>query len=165
MDLRQNDLAVLHLLKNGKHRTAEEIVSELKLDNPAISRAILTLQQNNLVKVDEKKTISAKVTEEGKRVLSEGLPEKHLILELKQGPKKIAEIKLKTKGIALGWAKKKGYVELKGEQVFVTKQGMESMDKQELELLLLKKMTEGKLISEHEAKLLGERKLVEYFGK
>ena len=165
MDLRQNDLLVLNLLKDGRQKTAEEIVAALKMDQVAVSKSILGLQENELVKVDERKTISAKVTEEGKRVLSEGLPEKLLILELTKGRKKMTEIKLLIQQHAVGWAKKKGYVEVKGDQIFVTKQGMESMNKQELELLLLKKMTTEGLLTEQEAKLLGERKLVEYFGK
>lgn len=165
MDLRQTDLIVLNALKDKAPKTTEELATTLKLDQVAISKSILTLQENGLINISETKTIAAKLTDEGKKVLSEGLPEKQLILELKRGPKKIGEIKLKTKGIALGWAKKKGYVEMKNDQVFVTKKGLESLDTQELEYMLLKKLTSGQLIAEHEAKLLGERKLVDYFAK
>jgi len=165
MDLRENDLKILHLLKDGKQMTAEHIVEELKLDQVAVSKSILALQETGLVKVEESKHIIAKITEEGNKVLSEGLPEKQLILELKDGPKKIGDIKLPIKGVALGWAKRKGYVDMKDDGVSATKTGLESLEKHEPEYLLAKKVTEGAPLSEDEAKLLRERRIVEYSSK
>ncbi len=55
------------------------------------------------------------LTEEGKRYLEEGLPEKRLAKELEKGPRDIKELRtiIPDLNIALNWAKKKFKIEIK----------------------------------------------------
>lgn len=65
-----------------------------------------------------------KLTEEGRKYLKEGLPEKNLLRTL---PKKIQEVK--TDPIGLGWAKKNGWVEISEGMVKLTSEGNKILNK------------------------------------
>ena len=65
-----------------------------------------------------------KLTDEGKQYLESGLPEKMLLKIL---PKKISQLKEFT--IAIGWAKKNEWIEIKDGVVKATVKGKESLNK------------------------------------
>jgi len=72
------------------------------------------------------------LTEEGKKYLKEGLPEKNLLKIL---PKNIQEIK--DKQIAIGWAKKNGWIEIRDGLVSLTDIGKKAMKiKTDIEIAL-----------------------------
>ncbi|MCD6476597.1 MAG: phenylalanine--tRNA ligase subunit alpha [Candidatus Aenigmarchaeota archaeon] len=94
------------------------------------------------------------LTEEGKKYLKEGLPEKNLLKIL---PKNIQEIK--DKQIAIGWAKKNGWIEIRDGFVSLTDIGKKAMKiKTDIEIAL--EQIEKKGISDLNDILL-KRKLIE----
>lgn len=99
-----------------------------------------------------------KLTNEGKKYLKEGLPEKNLADLLKKGPIDFNEAKKRIYNfpIAIQWVKKKGWVEVKDGKL-VLKKYPEKIDEEEA----LEKVHEGKNIDEKVLKILMERNLVE----
>jgi phenylalanyl-tRNA synthetase alpha chain len=98
-----------------------------------------------------------RVTEEGQRYLELGLPERRLLdildlpLDIKEASQKIEDF-----AIAMQWAKKEGWVEVKGGKLHIR-------DKPEnipLEIAL-KKVSKKEEIDEESVKLLVSRKLIE----
>lgn len=100
------------------------------------------------------------LTEEGKKYLEEGLPEKNLIKELSKKEVSFQEAK-KTENfnIAFQWAKKNNWVEIKEGKLFLTSAGKEALSKEDSLEELLKKTEEEKLL-EAEADILLKRNLV-----
>ena len=99
-----------------------------------------------------------KLTDEGKKYLKEGLPEKNLADLLKKGPVDFNEAKKRIYNfpIAIQWVKKKGWVEVKDGKL-ILKKYPEKIDEEEA----LEKVHEGKNIDEKVLKILLERNLVE----
>ncbi len=99
------------------------------------------------------------LTAEGKRYAELGLPEIRLLAILKElgGEAKLSEIgkKLKEMPIALSWAKRNGWIEIKGDRVFLLK----APEKYELQEAL-ELFARGKEIKEKFLRILISRKLV-----
>jgi len=65
------------------------------------------------------------LTEEGKKYLREGLPEKNLAKLLEKGPLKLEEAQIENLPIAIQWAKKNGWIKIdKGLLTLVKKPGV-----------------------------------------
>ncbi len=103
-----------------------------------------------------------RLTEEGRRYLKEGLPEVNLIkLLAKEGPLPIDEIKIPSKEIAVSWAKKNSWVEIKNGMVMLTTKGVRALEEENpLEKALQEIDAEGDC-EENLRKVLESRKLVE----
>jgi phenylalanyl-tRNA synthetase alpha chain len=99
-----------------------------------------------------------KLTEEGKKYLKQGLPEKNLVLLLKRGPVYFEEAKKRIENfpIAMQWVKKKGWVEVKDGKL-ILKKYPEKIDEE----VALEKIGQGKNIGGNVLKTLLERNLVE----
>jgi phenylalanyl-tRNA synthetase alpha chain len=98
------------------------------------------------------------LTEEGKNYLEKGLPERRLIELLKKVGRitlKEAEEQVENFDIALQWAKKKGFVELKFNELVLVKEP-ESFPEEEA----LKKIDAGEEVDEKILKILIQRNLV-----
>jgi phenylalanyl-tRNA synthetase alpha chain len=96
------------------------------------------------------------LTEEGKKYLEEGLPEKNLI-ELLDGPTPVREVqgRVNNFAIALQWAKKKGWVEIKEGKVIPLEQPGDMPEEDALGRISRGEEVEGETLS-----LLLKRKLV-----
>ncbi len=103
-----------------------------------------------------------RLTEEGRRYLKEGLPEVNLIkLLAKEGPLPIDEIKIPSKEIAISWAKKNSWVEIKNGMVMLTTKGVRALEEENpLEKALQEIDAEGDC-EENLRKVLESRKLAE----
>ncbi len=100
-----------------------------------------------------------KITKEGKRYLKEGFPETKLMSILRR-PMKISELRNKVENfnIALAWAKKRGWVDVKSNVVIPVKKSVtEKLEEQ----IALKNLSEGKKVEEKMISLLLKRKLIE----
>jgi phenylalanyl-tRNA synthetase alpha chain len=101
------------------------------------------------------------LTEEGERYLKNGLPEKNLVLYLeKVGKASISELEKEIENfdVALLWAKKKGWVELKFNELILVKRP-ESFPEEEA----LRKIKENRIeeVDKEMLKTLIQRRLVE----
>jgi len=97
------------------------------------------------------------LTEEGKTYSAKGLPEKRLIEALKKGPLTLdtARKKVENFSIALQWAKKNGWVVVKGNKLYLAKEPERIPEQDALE-----KLARGEEISSQMLKTLLWRKLV-----
>lgn len=99
-----------------------------------------------------------KLTKEGEIYTQRGLPEKLLLEALKEGPMKfgVAKRKIANFAIALQWAKKKGWVEVKDNMIFLVK-----MPESVPEETALKNIANGRKVDPKILETLVWRKLVE----
>ena len=123
------------------------------------------LQSKGLVKMEERLFKEYEITEEGKRFLEEGLPERRIL----KGVKKISLRELEEKfgrdvAIAVGWAKRKGWCEIskEGDEKFliVTEKGREEREKKQEEEKALERIESGDTIDEEMASLLKKRRTI-----
>jgi phenylalanyl-tRNA synthetase alpha chain len=102
--------------------------SGLSLDQ--IRRGIEWLRTKGLVNVEEKEAIRYVLGEEGKKIAAEGLPERKLVIMLQnsRGSANLSEIS-KSMGselqVALGKAKKNGWIKLEGERISLARKHAE----------------------------------------
>jgi phenylalanyl-tRNA synthetase alpha chain len=99
-----------------------------------------------------------RLTEEGKKYLEEGLPEKILVNLLKEKPLTLDEARKKIENfpIALQWAKKNGWIKIEKGKLILIKYPEKIPEQEALEAV-----EKGESISEDLAKILLFRKLIE----
>ena len=98
------------------------------------------------------------LTEEGKRYLEKGLPEKNLIALLETGSVKINEARRNVENfhIALQWAKKNNWVKISGENIILIKKPSSIPEQSALE-----KIENDEPASEDVISILLQRRLIE----
>ncbi len=137
-NLQNHDIIVLKAITDGKEYSVGDLEKSLKLDQSAIVRTAMTLSKYKLTNLREDTVETITTTPEGKNVLKEGLPEILLVKEVIGTPKKIQDIKLKDKNIAIGWARRKGLIELIKGNIKATKKGEKSLYEESDEISDLK---------------------------
>ena len=152
---------LLFLGKHGGRAMPEDVDMEMVKTMNAAS----WLQSKGLVKMEERLFKEYEITEEGKRFLEEGLPERRIL----KGVKKISLRELEEKfgrdvAIAVGWAKRKGWCEIskEGDEKFliVTEKGREEREKKQEEEEALERIESGETIDEEMASLLKKRRAI-----
>lgn len=162
MPLTQSDLIVLRALSDGRERETMELAASVGLDQAAVARAALALLGEAYTKQRTDTKIVAEISRIGRNALEQGLAETRLVKELEPMQKTVSELMLPDKGVALGWAKKKGYVLLDNGMLSLTEKGRQSTSKKEPEIVLLEKILNKDVPSEKELFLLRSRKLADY---
>lgn len=169
--LQEAEFKVLKYLTKEKSAYSSEISNKINLSTVQINRACLWLKNKELVEIKKETQEFAKLDKLGKKYLKEDLPERRFLNALKK-PLTLEEIKKKANldeqevGFAIGYLKKKSWIEL-GKKISKTK----NVKSETLEEKLLKKLSKNKLkISElkpeekHALEALKKRKeLVEIF--
>ena len=121
VELRENERETLSSLNRlGGRASTEELIKESKLPDAAVMRAVMTLQEKSLVKLQEEKQTILRLNDEGKLHAKKGLPERRLIMALdKLGGKAARNEAFEKAGlekqfvsIALGWTQRKKWTEL-----------------------------------------------------
>jgi len=162
MNLQKHEIRLLKKLADGKKRAVEALAKELEMDQAAVVRASLTFKKEMLATTEETQGLVASITKEGNKAIKNGLPETRLVEELLVGKKSIKDVKIKDMGVALGWAKKKGYVSLKNGFLEATEKGNTSLGKKEKELIILEDVKNNKTVDKKDLDILKSRKLAEY---
>jgi phenylalanyl-tRNA synthetase alpha chain len=117
-DLREHEHKTLSALKRlGGKAPAEHLAEEARLPDAAVMRAILTLQEKNMIKTDGKKQRLAEFTQEGRAYAEGGLPERRLMVALESLGRKAPLEEVVAKAgldkrfvpIALGWIQTKSW--------------------------------------------------------
>lgn len=161
-NLQMHEIKVLKFIESRENILATEIERELIMDHVAVARAIYGLEQAGLLKSKEEEKLVPRITTDGESVLKHGLIEKQLVSEVGKIGKALSEIKLADKNIALGFAKKKGYVEFAGSSLKATKAGIDALENLDAEEVLLKKASKGETLKKDELDILKSRKLADY---
>jgi phenylalanyl-tRNA synthetase alpha chain len=145
-ELRENERRTLSSLNRlGGRTSTEELIKESRLHDAAVMRAAMTLQEKNLVNVQEEKQTILKLNNEGKLHAKKGLPERRLIVALnKLGGKAARNEAFEKAGlekqfipIGLGWAQRKKWTTLdsKADTLQIAMKAEEGSDERLLKLL------------------------------
>jgi len=138
---------------------------EVDMEMVKTMNAASWLQSKGLVKMEERLFKEYEITEEGKRFLQDGLPEKKVL----KGVEKISLRELEEKfgkevAIAVGWAKRKGWCEIikEGDDKFlvITEKGKKESERKQMEEEALERIVGGDIIDEEMASLLKKRRAI-----
>jgi len=116
---------ILTLQELGGRARLERVVTASGLADAAVMRAALSLSERGVLRLHEKRIAIATITDEGRLHARRGLPERRLIRSLiKLGGEasveeavKDARLQRRFLSIAIGWLRRKGWVELKAERL------------------------------------------------
>ena len=121
VEMRENEASVMKILQSHAGNCSfDELIEDTKLGSAAISRALSSLQEKQLVRVTEAEETLLRLTKEGVTYAKEGLPERRLVqavLELggeatlDQAAKR-ANIPALLTPVVLGWIKNSGWGEV-----------------------------------------------------
>ena len=146
LELRENEQRTLLCLKRfGREVRVEQIVEAANLAHAAVMRAALTLSEKGLIEIQERRFSVIELTEEGRRYVEEGLPERRLLaIVMKSGGKitidelaEKASLDRKIFPIALGWLVRKGWGKVEGRELRLKVSGEPEEGKDEKLLRLL----------------------------
>ena len=177
IQLRENEAAVLRALKSaGGNCSFDELVTKSGQESAAVTRALATLEEKQLVNVRETEEIGLRLTDEGAQYARQGLPERRIIqavLELggeatlEQASRR-ANIQPSMASVALGWIKVAKWCEVTTQLQKIVLRAAGVPDKTEVENLLAILSTSPEVSLEqvpadlrNEVETLRRRKLVE----
>lgn len=174
VELRAHEYRTLSVLaESGGKASVDELVRKGGLPDAAVMRAVMVLQEKKLVNVGESKRTVIRLSAEGKTYAEHGLPERRLMIALKElGGSAVLDMLIeKTRfdkqlvPIALGWVRRKKWADFESQTGRLRMTGaLEEGADEELIALLKKKGgvgLEGLSVELRDAsKLLRGRKLV-----
>ncbi len=156
------EVRIIRSLEEGKEYKLDEAEKVAKISKDAILKGAYLLREKGYADVKEVIIKRYRITEEGRKYLEVGLPEERLFTFLKEkGEVTLEELERsfdkRTLGIALGWLRRKGAVEVKDKAIRLVK----DIDFKEREYLKL--ISEGRIdgIPQDVLKELKRRKLIE----
>ncbi|QGA80099.1 phenylalanine--tRNA ligase subunit alpha [Candidatus Nanohalobium constans] len=121
MRLSSQAIRVLEKLKQSGEKSVTEFEEE-GFDQATVNRALLELEEENLVKTEEQEEIIQEITEKGEKVLENGSPEHNILEQLDSGITPISDLTGNT-NIGVGKAKQKGWIEIDNGKVSKTDKG------------------------------------------
>ncbi|MBS3815662.1 MAG: phenylalanine--tRNA ligase subunit alpha [Hadesarchaea archaeon] len=135
---------------NGK-ATAKEIQENSNLDQSTVMRMALQLEEENLIKVTEKTQRKLILTQEGEKYSKNNLPEKTALQIIAKRDSinidnlsKLTGIPEEKINIAIGWLKRKNWVEIKTKNknrvLEITQKGRDALDDKKPDEILLEKL-------------------------
>lgn len=154
-------IATLHPLEQKvlplipKNKNFDSLISASKLKDVEVMRALQWLENKNII--DLKKTVKEIIALDvnGKKYSKEGLPERKFLQAIKtkelslEGIEKKTGLEKQELNISLGVLKKKAAIlvrpEKSGTIISITDHGMKLLEKESLEELFLKRLSEGSL--------------------
>jgi len=147
VELHSLEVKILQALKSARRLSIDDLEEKTKISIDSISRASLWLASKSLVSIEEKEERHARLGSDGEKFLKTGLPERTLVRSIfKAGGKasydqlsRLSGLENEEINIAIGWAKKKGWLRLfkeRGKTVLESKKPFEvGSDETVLELL------------------------------
>lgn len=105
-------------------------VSDLEdegFDQSMVNRAILELEEKELIEVEEEEEILREITEEGENIIENGSPEFRLVEKLRESePVHMSDVQ--NPDVAVGKGKRKGWIEIREGEVYLTEDGRNAED-------------------------------------
>lgn len=153
------EISTLKALSDGREKSESAIAGEGKINEDSVRRAVAWLSEKKLLKISERSRREILLSEEGKKSLKIGLPEKRMLEVLKKKAKISFEDCLKESklssaefNIALGLNKKKAFIVVvkEGSKTLLelTEVAKEFMQKKDEIEELLKKISAGNVVLE-----------------
>ncbi|RUM34145.1 MAG: phenylalanine--tRNA ligase subunit alpha [Archaeoglobus sp.] len=152
------EVTLIKELGKGKY-SVDEAAKKAGIKRDTVLKASYLLQEKGYAEVITEVTRRYFLTDEGKMYLDRGLPEEKLVKlledtnDIKELQQKMGKVEF---GIALGWLRKKGAVEIRDGKIKLVKKP-EFKEKE-----WLRAIAEGKKIGENELKTLLKRKLIDF---
>jgi phenylalanyl-tRNA synthetase alpha chain len=138
--LHEYEIAALKLLKKEKKLGLEELEKGLGIERDKLLWAIENLKSGGLVEVDKKEKAKNTLTKEGLGYLN-SMPEEKLAGAAAEKPVKLDD---KVDSVALSWAKRNGWVEIKDGRLVATPKWKAVSSKGYDQRAALKEITDGK---------------------
>jgi len=136
VELREHERKTLVALKKlGGKAAMQQLVDAAGLPDAAVARAVLMLEEKQMVQTSERKQVFTKLTEEGKSYARNGLPEQRVMVALEElgGKASLGDVISKAGlekqfvPIALGWVQRKKWAlldsKMKSLQIQKVEQG------------------------------------------
>jgi len=145
--LQENERKVLLALKGRKAATTEELSSATGLGRDAVEKAGAWAETKGVVSVEEEISHTVNLTDEGRRYVEEGLPEKRLLKLVQSGETEIRGLKasFKSLDIALVWVRRNEWVSIREGNLELTVKGLQAMTRETLDERILYKISETPL--------------------
>lgn len=125
MKLSSQAKQVLEHLQDGP-ATVSELEDE-GFDQSMVNRAILELEEQELIEVEEEEEIVQKITEAGENVMENGSPEFRLVEKLRESePVQMADVE--NPDVAVGKGKQKGWIEIREGEIYLSEKGESAED-------------------------------------
>ncbi|WP_292463108.1 phenylalanine--tRNA ligase subunit alpha [Methanolobus sp.] len=122
-NLTSNEKTLLISLEKLKKATPEELAQSAGMKIETAMQAAFLLEENGLARVDESVIETYELTDEGRKYVSEGLPERKVIDAISE-PTPLQELKQRfspdVAGIATGWLRRKGWANIENGMVAPT---------------------------------------------
>jgi len=155
--LHEHEKIIIKALLDGE-QTVEKLAEATGLKKDSIEKASLWSKAKGVVKQREDVSEFLEMTEEGRRYLEEGLPEKKLIKHINEGKESLDSLK-KTELFNLGlqWAKFNNWISIEGDEVELTSTGKKALTSKIPEEMLLESL--GRKVKLDKVK--ADKKLIE----
>ncbi|MBA7494226.1 hypothetical protein ES702_04801 [subsurface metagenome] len=159
-ELHQLEKSLLLALKDGKKTRLRKLLKKTKLPYASIARASVWLSSKGYVKIEDVKKSFIQLDSEGKKTLKKGLPERILVeAVLKNGGRTLidivstlTELRKDEINIALGWGRRKGWLNFSRENgemfILIKEKPKKGLDEQLIEQLSKGSMTIDSLTSQ-----------------
>ena len=120
---------ILDFLKHNENATLESIAKNLDIKINVLIELLKNMEIERLVTIKYTDALKVEVTKEGKIDIEEGFPEEKLLNEAKKSKLHLSNVD----NIALGWAKRNGWVSIIDNYIKITDKG-ERFDSKEYKL-------------------------------
>ncbi|MBN1683306.1 hypothetical protein JW865_07120, partial [Candidatus Bathyarchaeota archaeon] len=158
--LNENERKLLLALKDKNAAKTTELGLELNLSKDAVEKASSWAETKGVVSFKEEISRSFRLTDEGEKYATEGLPEKNLIKLVAGGITELSKLRTEVSSIniALVWVRSNGWAEIKSGKIELTEEGKKrsvsnSTDEEILELMYKKVLPEKGLFFPFQARM------------
>ena len=127
--LQTNERKILLVLKDSDAATIEELSAAINLSIDTVEKACSWAETKGVISIEQEVTRSFVLTEEGRKYISEGLPEKRLIRLVGDEGMEISELKrsFQPLDIALVWARNNEWATITRGRLELTAKGREAL--------------------------------------
>ena len=153
--LNENERKLLVALRGGGASSTAALSQATGLGRDAVEKASAWAETKGVVSFREEVSRFFKLTEEGAKYASEGLPEKQLIEAVAGGDNELSHLKgdIPAINIALVWVRSNGWVNIRAGKVEATPEGAKAAKAETVDEKILKRLAQGMV---HEGKLNAE---------
>ncbi|MDY6776740.1 MAG: phenylalanine--tRNA ligase subunit alpha [Candidatus Nanohaloarchaea archaeon] len=161
MKLHPQSQELLKVLQEEGDSSVEEL--EEGRSHGEVMRPAQWLEEKGLVEIEEETDVGYSLTEEGERVLEEGLPEEQVMEKVEGGETSVEDVKGlgEIAGPGIGKAREKGLIEIRDGVLELTAEGEERLDEEHEELKALRRIKDGEPVGDEIASDLRDRGLVQ----
>ena len=157
--LHENERKILLTLEGRESASTEELISLTGLGKDAVEKACAWAETKGVLSFFEKVSRIFELSEEGRRYVEKGLPEKRLLQFIAEGQNEISKLKdsFELLNIALVWIRRNGWASIEDGSLKMTDEGSRALKGETLDEEILRNLDETTLNQEQVAKEYGER--------